>query len=265
MKPVKFTIATVSFNAESLIERTIRSVEGQTYPWIEHLIVDGNSQDETLAYVHHYQERNSLRSQPRDIICRSENDEGLYDAMNKALDLASGDYILFLNAGDKLNSKECLAQVAQKIEEVEDDLPAVVYGYTNLVDKKGNFLRPRRLAPPAKLTWKSFKRGMLVCHQAFFARTDLAKRQPYDLRYKYSADFDWCVRILHEAALKNLSTLKVPFPVADYLDDPEVDSLTNQHHKASLQERFNIMRHHYGWLSTTVHHLGFVLRNFTLK
>lgn len=265
MKPVKFTIATVTFNAEPLIERTIRSVESQTYPWIEHLIVDGNSQDETLAHVHHYQERNSLRSQPREIVCRSENDEGLYDAMNKALDLASGDYILFLNAGDKLNGKTCLAQVAKKIEESEGVLPAVVYGHTNLVDKEGGFLRPRRLAPPTKLNWKSFKQGMLVCHQAFFARTDLAKRQPFDLRYKYSADFDWCIRILRDAAWKNLSTMKMPFPVADYLEDPQVESLTNLHHKASLRERFNIMLHYYGWFSTTVHHIGFVFRNFTLK
>ena len=195
MPPLKITVATVTYNAEALIERTIRSVEEQTYPHVEHLIVDGNSQDETLTHIHHYQERNSLAAVRHEIACISEPDQGLYDAMNKAIDMASGHYIVFLNAGDKLHAPDTLARIAAAAE-AQRERPAVVFGDTDLVDDEGRFVRHRRLAPPKRLTWRSFRQGMLVCHQAFYARIDLARRFHYNLRYRFSADFDWCVRIM---------------------------------------------------------------------
>ena len=79
------------------------------------VIIDGNSQDETLAHIHHYQERNSRAAIQHEIVCRSEPDEGLYDAMNKALRLATGDYILFLNAGDKFHSTSTLSDIAAQL------------------------------------------------------------------------------------------------------------------------------------------------------
>ena len=79
-------------------------------------------------------------------------------------------------------------------------LPAVLYGDTNIVDSDGNFLHPRRLSPPEDLTWKSFRQGMLVCHQAFYARIDFAIATPYDQQYRYSADVDWCIRVMKAAA-----------------------------------------------------------------
>ena len=95
MPPLKITVATVTYNAGKLINRTIQSVEEQTYPHVEHLIVDGNSQDNTLENVHHYRERNSIATVRHEIACISEPDKGLYDAMNKAIDMATGQYILF--------------------------------------------------------------------------------------------------------------------------------------------------------------------------
>ena len=81
--PLKITVATVTYNAAAQIGRTIASVEAQDYPHVEHLIIDGNSQDDTLATVHHYQERNSVAPVQHEINCLSEPDDGLYDAMNK--------------------------------------------------------------------------------------------------------------------------------------------------------------------------------------
>lgn len=260
MPPLKITVATVTYNAEALIARTIKSVEQQTYAHIEHVIVDGNSQDETLQHVHHYQERNSVAAIHDEIVCISEPDEGLYDAMNKAIDLATGDYIVFLNAGDCFHSPDTLAKVAQATQET-DSLPAVIYGDTNLVDREGKFLRGRRLTPPEHLNWRSFKHGMLVCHQAFFARTDLARQFHYDRQYRFSADFDWCIRIMHEAARLKQPLVNLHRVVADYLSE----GLTTQNHKASLRERFIIMGHHYGWVSTILFHIWFVIRNFTHK
>lgn len=260
MPPLKITVATVTYNAEALIARTIHSVEQQTYAHIEHVIVDGNSQDNTLKLIHHYQERNSIAAIHDEIVCISEPDEGLYDAMNKAIDLATGDYILFLNAGDCFHDSETLSKVARAATETSS-LPAVIYGDTHLVDGEGHFLRNRRLTPPEHLNWRSFKEGMLVCHQAFFARTDLARQFHYDRQYRFSADFDWCIRIMREADRLQQPLVNLHDVVADYLNE----GLTTRNHKASLWERFSIMSHHYGLIPTLFYHLWFVIRNFTRK
>lgn len=112
----KITVATVTWNAGKLITRTIESVERQTYANVEHLIVDGNSHDDTLEHVHHYQERNSRAAVRHEIVCISEPDEGLYDAMNKAIDMATGRYILFLNAGDTFHADNILELIAEAIK-----------------------------------------------------------------------------------------------------------------------------------------------------
>lgn len=262
--PLKITVATVTYNAAALMERTIASVEEQNYRYVEHIIVDGNSEDSTLELIHHYQERNSVAGIRHEIACLSEPDNGLYDAMNKAIDMATGHYIVFLNAGDRFHSPDTLSLIARAATEDHTEgtaLPAVVYGDTHLVDNAGRFIRRRRLTPPERLGWRSFRHGMLVCHQAFFARTDLARSCRYDLRYRFSADFDWCIRIMREArrqkaALKNAHTV-----VTDYLNE----GMTTRHHKASLNERFRIMTRHYGWLVTLVMHGWFVVRGILKK
>ncbi len=259
--PLKITIATVTWNAASLIERTIHSVEQQTYAHVEHLIVDGNSSDNTLQLVHHYQERNSRAQVRHEIVCISEPDRGLYDAMNKALSMATGHYILFLNAGDTLHTANTLAQVAEAAQTTAPTLPAVIYGHTHLVDAHGHYLRERRLTPPERLTWRSFKNGMLVCHQAFFANTRLARHTLYNLRYRFSADYDWCIRLMHQAEREHLPLVNAHLVVANYLSE----GLTTKNHKASLRERFRIMCRHYGLVPTLLRHVWFVVRSFTKK
>lgn len=129
--PLKITVATVTYNAAALMERTIASVEEQNYRHVEHIIVDGNSEDSTLELIHHYQERNSVADIRHEIACLSEPDNGLYDAMNKAIDMATGHYIVFLNAGDRFHSPDTLSLIASAAATAR---PAVVYGDTHLVD-----------------------------------------------------------------------------------------------------------------------------------
>ena len=183
----KFSIITVTYNAEAVLEDTIQSVISQTYHHVEYIIVDGASKDGTLSIIDRY----------RDRITRivSEPDKGLYDAMNKGIRLATGDYLCFLNAGDSFHEDDTLQQMVRSIS--GNELPDVLYGETELVDKEGHFIRMRRLAAPEVLTWRSFKQGMLVCHQAFFAKASLV--EPYDLQYRFSADFDWCIRVMKKA------------------------------------------------------------------
>lgn len=260
---IKFTIATVCYNAADTLRTTLQSVEEQQYPAVEHLIIDGASKDETLALLQHYRECNALRpaAERHEVVFRSEPDRGLYDAMNKALLLARGDYILFLNAGDRLHTPTTLSDIAASLADglPSAQLPAVLYGHTDLVDAEGQFVRHRRLSPPERLDWRSFRDGMLVCHQAFFARTDLARTLPYDLHYRFSADFDWCIRLLRHAEAEGIDPVAhhTHLIVADYLSE----GMTTRHHRASLLERYHIMAHHYGALTALSRHLWFVVRS----
>ncbi|MBQ8502274.1 MAG: glycosyltransferase [Bacteroides sp.] len=236
----RFSIITVCYNAEQTLEDTIQSVITQTYHHWEYIIVDGASKDGTMRIINKYRDR---------IHCIvSEPDRGLYDAMNKGMALATGDYLCFLNAGDCLHEDDTLLHIAQSLK--GERLPDVIYGDTALVDTEGHFVRMRRLRPPKRLTWKSFRLGMLVCHQAFFARRSLASM--YDLRYRFSADFDWCIRVMKQAKLMHNTRMTV----VDYLQE----GMTTQNRKASLKERFDIMVKHYGRLSTWLCHVWFVVR-----
>ena len=237
-----FSIITVTYNAGKVLEDTIQSVISQTYRNVEYIIVDGSSKDNTLEIIGKYSKHISKMV--------SEPDKGLYDAMNKGIRMATGDYLCFLNAGDKFHAKETLQRIAETLK--DKDLPDVIYGETAIVDEGGNFLHMRRLSTPERLNWKSFKQGMLVCHQAFLAKRELALKHPYDMQYRFSADFDWCIRIMKEAKCLHNTRLTL----IDYLNE----GMTTRNHKASLKERFRIMAKHYGWVSTILHHCWFVIR-----
>lgn len=254
---IRFTIITCTYNAATVLQRTLDSVLSQTWGQVEHLIVDGASTDGTVALATAYRDGNAARDTGHDVVIRSEPDRGLYDAMNKGLALATGDYVLYLNAGDTFPSASTLEDICNTVNERSDGkLPAVLYGDTDVVDLEGRVLHPRRLAPPDDMTWRSFSHGMLVCHQAFYARTDMAKAEPYDLRYRFSADVDWCIRIMKRAEREGLPLLRLHAVVAHFLDG----GMTDKNHRASLWERFDVMRRHYGLMRTLLMHAWFVLR-----
>ena len=238
-----FSIITVTYNAESTIEATMRSVKQQTFRPIEHIIIDGASKDNTLYIINKYKDKNTK------VI--SEPDHGLYDAMNKGIRLATGTYLCFLNAGDTFHEQDTLARMVNGAGLMANEkLPAILYGQTAIVDAERHFLRMRHHTAPEVLTWKSFQQGMLVCHQAFFVKRTLA--EPYDLQYKYSSDYDWCIRMMKKAdVISNTHLILI-----DYLDE----GMTTRHHRASLIERLRIMAKHYGWGKTLLMHLWFVIR-----
>ena len=244
---MKISIITVTYNADSVLKRTLDSVKAQSWQQIEHLIIDGASKDETISMAETYKAQC-----PYEVVILSEPDKGLYDAMNKGLRLATGDYLVFLNAGDTLHAADTLETIVRSAQ----PLPGVLYGDTAITDEHGNFLHLRRLRPPKKLTWKSFRQGMLVCHQAFYALTDIAKNLPYDPRYRYSADVDWCIRVMKEAQKRQLPLVNTQAILADYQEEGQ----TTIHHRDSLKERFDVMRRHYGLFSTVMMHLWFAIR-----
>ncbi len=238
-----FTIITVTYNAGQTLPSTLESVFGQTYPHIEYILVDGSSTDNTLALAAAYRDRFACFI--------SEPDNGLYDAMNKGLKHATGDYVCFLNAGDCFHSPATLAEVAAQLSALST-APDVVYGQTMLIDSTGRHLGMRHHSAPEHLNWKSFRHGMLVCHQAFWVKRALC--EPYDLQYRFSSDVDWCIRILKQSAFCYYTRLTL----INYLDE----GMTTHNHKASLRERFRIMARHYGWCTTALLHLYFIIRAF---
>ena len=254
---MKISIVTVTYNAAKVLQRTLDSVRSQTCKDVEHLIIDGASTDDTLRMVEEY--RSSNLGQIKVV---SEPDKGIYDAMNKGLRLATGDYIVFMNAGDTFHDEKTLERVVAAL--ASPNLPeggGLAYGDTDIVDAEGRFLRKRHLSAPDHLTWRSFRQGMLVCHQAFYARLDIARGIPYDLQYRHSADVDWCIRVMKEAERKHLPLVKVPGVVADFLDGGN----TTQNHRASLKERFTVMHRHYGLITTLTMHAWFILRAISSK
>lgn len=236
------SIITVTYNAEKTLPPTIASVAEQTCKDYEHIIVDGASKDSTIEII-----RNAAADSEH-IIYKSEPDKGIYDAMNKGMMMASGQYYIFLNAGDSFHSPTTLAEIARAIE--ENDTPGIVYGQTQLVDCDRHRIADRHLRAPEVLTYKSFAKGMVVCHQAFVV---LARIAPlYNTDYRYSADYEWCIRCLQHSR----RNIYIPDIVIDYLSE----GVTTANHKASLRERFRIMSHYYGLIPTLIRHLGFIPR-----
>lgn len=234
-----FSIITVTWNAADVIAPTIKSVQRQTSSDYEMLIIDGASTDDTLAIVR----QASIAS----LRIFSEPDNGLYDAMNKGIAQARGRYLVFLNAGDRFADDTVLARMAM----LTADNPGVIYGQTQLVDADGNVVGKRHLTAPKKLTANSFLNGMVVCHQAFVARRDLVPE--YDLQYKLSADYDWCIKVLKKSPANAYVGKE---PIISYL----ADGMTTRHHRDSLLERYRIMCSHYGTLNATLRHLSFIPR-----
>lgn len=218
------SIITITYNAAETIGATMASVAQQTCRDYEHVVIDGASRDATLEIARSYEGVRIL----------SEPDKGLYDAMNKGIRMARGKYLLFLNSGDTFHSSDTLEAYARRARLGDD----IIYGDTVVVDKERRMIGPRHYSVPARLTFDSFSKGMLICHQAFMVRRVLAP--DYDLSYRFSADYDWtikCIKNADENKCSNLGMITI-----DYLSD----GLTDKNKLKSLRERYHVMAHHYG-------------------
>lgn len=239
-----FSIITVTFNAENEIRPTLASVKEQSFGNFEHLIIDGASKDNTIRIA-----EQAAISQMSIV---SEPDKGLYDAMNKGIGLAKGDFLIFLNAGDSFADSDSLKRLA----ELATDDTDIIYGQTQIVNSAREVIGKRHLTAPSTLTAGSFKRGMLVCHQAFVARRSIVPL--YDMTYRFSADYDWCIKCL-KVSRKN--AYAGDSPIISFL----TAGITNKYHKKSLKERYDIMCKNYGSITTFFLHLSFIPRYILRK
>jgi len=178
----KISVVTVCYNCEDTIEKTILSVVKQTYSSIEYIIVDGLSSDRTVDVV-----RKHLKD--KRIIFISEPDDGLYDAMNKAIDIASGDYIIFMNSGDIFASETVLSDIIEAL----DGKNELVYGNVirlkhggRVLEKYGNRYTPMFL----------LLQGRMICHQSIFTRCDIMKEYRFNTDFSITADYDFLTRVI---------------------------------------------------------------------
>ena len=195
MKQDSISIVTVCFNARETIESTIQSVLSQDYPGIEYIIIDGGSSDGTQEIISRYADQISLFI--------SEKDNGIYDAMNKGLAAASGEWIHFRNAGDLFLSERSLSLFFEK--KIDKEVQ-IVFGDCIYINEWGY-----RLMKPGILT-HNHKTGMPVLHPATFVRTAYHKQHPFDLSFQSSGDY----KFMYECFEDGIRMEYRPIPVASF-------------------------------------------------
>ncbi len=242
----KISIITVTYNCETVIKKTIESVLRQTYDHVELIVVDGASKDKTFQIVEGYGDRIAKAI--------SEPDKGLYDAMNKGLKWATGDFVWFINAGDWIHADDTVERMVSFCESDTD----ILYGEVMMVNPNGQELGTRSQVTtqqlPQNLNWKSLKKGMVVSHQGFLPRLSIV--QPY-IANNLAADIDWVINALK----KSRKNTFIPLILADF----EIGGTSRQHHKQSLKNRYTILRKHYGFVPNLWNHFLILLRAFGYK
>ncbi|MFN3404415.1 MAG: glycosyltransferase family 2 protein [Cytophagaceae bacterium] len=247
-KAPKITVITVVYNSRQLLRNTILSVLNQTFKEWEYVIIDGGSNDGTIDIIKDYSRFLAFWV--------SEKDKGIYDAMNKGLKAARGEYVLFLNSGDLLADERVLEGVFSN--NIEEDC---YYGETLLIEESGKILGTRSDLTtrklPTVLTWKDMINGMVVSHQSIIFRREIVKE--YNLNFRCSADIDWVIRGLKSSA----NILNTGIPISKYL----VGGFSIKNQKVCLKERWKIYVMHYGIIRTIYAHLILLIKNigFTLK
>ena len=189
MKRPKFSIITVCYNAEKFIGNTIQSVLSQSFNDFEYIIKDGSSADNTVNVVH------ALCDGAENVILIQNKDQGIYDAMNIALDMAKGQYIFFLNAGDKFVDSNVLDKIKNFIDHHEAD---IFYGNVIEVEYQKKFLR-RYSKKNSKIWYYSL--GACLCHQGMFCDRKLFEERKFDTIYRVCADREWQLYHLNEGKI----------------------------------------------------------------
>lgn len=244
MNTPDLTIITVTYNAGLLLQNTLESVV-RALPQperIEYLLIDGASTDNTLAIASEYKEVLKLK-------IYSESDKGLYDAMNKGLQMVNGRYLWFLNAGDEVHDDQTLTRLFKAMDSAAD----IYYSDALFINEMGKTVGLRsQVTPhalPQKITWQDMKMGMKICHQAFITKRTIAPLFEID---NLSADLDWEI-----SAMKKATSIEyLDFVLCKYL----LGGVSTRQHKKSLTDRWRVLNRHFGWQATVVNHIKIAIR-----
>jgi glycosyltransferase involved in cell wall biosynthesis len=256
MKP-RISIISVTFNAGQFLEKTILSILNQDCSDFEYIIIDGNSTDNTLDIIQNHESKISQGEYtlgPEHFHWMSEADKGLYDAMNKGLKMAKGEYVWFINAGDKIHSNNTLHGIIECLN--QNPSCDVLYGKSLMIDQEDKILGNMRKTAPKGLTKKSLLKGLVVCHQAILVKKEITPF--YNLQYRIASDYDWVINIL------GISQQNIY--IDNYLSNYMVSGISSKNETKAWKERFLIMKKHFGLCSTLWAHFIIILKYpFTRK
>jgi len=197
-KHMNFSVITVCYQAKDVLAETMDSVLTQSIDNLEYVIVDGGSTDGTQALVATYSDAR--------IRFVSEYDKGIYDAMNKGVQLCHGEYVIFMNAGDRFVDKRVLESIENQLKKKRPD---IIYGdYYEVVSGRKKLVDYSGITPNS---W-FFLMSKMICHQAIVANREWLLNFPFDLRYRYAADRQWLIRCVKAGAVLQ----HVPVPIALY-------------------------------------------------
>ena len=203
------TIITVCRNHAQELERTIRSVESQTWQEKEYLVIDGASTDDSLDVIKAHE-----ASITRWV---SEPDQGIYDAMNKGVKMAQGEWVIFMNAGDTFAGDDTLQRVFGNPLDAD-----VIYG--DVI--KGELVKKAEAPRNAH--------RMFYCHQSAFVRTSCLREFPFDIRHRMSADF----KQVKQLFLSGKRFRQLDFPVANF----DTQGVSNKNRSAGLYDNIQVIR-----------------------
>lgn len=246
--PKVFSVITINFNNLNGLKRTFESVQKQTArEKIEYIVVDGNSTDGSAEFL-----RENVAQIDTLII---EKDKGIYDAMNKGLRAATGEYVWFVNSGDTVYSRD----VTENLVKLANNGPDVIFGDTMFTEPSGkeigliSKMKPQTL--PEHLGPSAFRYGMSVCHQSFLVKRELSPQ--YNLSYRLAADINWILEILEAKP----STAKYNGVIAGF----ETGGSSYQHEKKAWKERYNVLKSHYGSIPNFFAHVWIAMRRILFK
>jgi glycosyltransferase involved in cell wall biosynthesis len=217
------SIITVCLNAGAYLEATMQSVFAQTYPNIEYIIVDGGSQDQTLALIEKYNHQITTWV--------SEKDNGIYEAMNKGIKMANGDSILMLNAGDWLETTAIQKMVETANKQVKDkviccDWVVFFNQSTHKIQRQATF---------------DFNRKNGICHQGTLIGRDIYRKfGDYDTQWRFVSDYDFYLRVWKGAPS---AFVRVPHSLAHFM----YEGVTTKRIRESNIERWKVINQHFSW------------------
>lgn len=218
MNPV-FSIITVVFNDVKHIEETIRSVLNQSFYDFEYIIIDGGSKDGTISIIKKYEKYLT--------VFLTEQDNGIYDAMNKGVCYSKAQWVCFMNSGDVFYNNDVLKIVASNISANND----VLYADTNTILEFGEYIIKSKDV-------EYLKQGMPFCHQSSFVKRELLSKYPFDLTYKYVADYNLFYMLYH----KNYNFSKLNMVIATF---DAKDGVSSTHKREVFNEILRVQSNHF--------------------
>lgn len=226
------SIITVCYQAKKDVQATMENVLKQTWKDFEYLVIDGNSSDGTKELL---KESTAVFTRAQiPFYCVSEQDHGIYDAMNKGTKMAHGHWLLFLNAGDLLTQSNVLEQIFQKPSSAQ-----VIYGDT-LCIYQGN----TKLYPALPLEHLNYE--MAFCHQSAFISRDLMLCHPYDISYKVCADHHFFLSAYLNG--KTFEYKKIPVSVYEIAGYSDKNKMLSHREKHRMLKELGIFHYSFSWL-----------------